>query len=135
MIQVLSDKEYVFYYLMGKYFADRKIIKEMDCQLYNEDGMKWHIYFDKEGNICGFCSIQSNNKKGSYLDNFYVIKEYRGKGIGEQILKSIISQENENISLITRNEIAYKLFKKYGFVEYGKNGRYIKMKREIENDN
>lgn len=120
---------------MGKFFADRSVIKEMDCQFYNENNMIWFVDFDKEGNVVGFASIQKKKDK-SYLDNFYVIPSHRGQGIGRQLLNEII-QEFDNIHLISRNDIAINMFKKVGFIEYGQNGRYKKMckaNKEVENE-
>lgn len=128
MIKTFKGNEYNFYFLMGKFFADRKIIKEMDAQIYNDNDMKWYLDFNKEGQVIGFISIQKQ-KKNHYIDNFYVIPEYRNQGIGETLLKTLLDENKDKINLISRNEIAINLFKKYGFEEYGHNGRYKKMTR------
>lgn len=126
MIKKFNGTECNFYYLMGKFFADRSIIKEMDCQIYNDKDMTWYLSFDKEGHIEGFISIQKQ-KKHSYIDNFYIVPQYRNQGIGERLLTEVLKDHQEKINLISRNEIAIDLFKKYGFVEYSHNGRYRKM--------
>ena len=130
MIKKLNSSEYNFYFLMGKFFADRSIIKEMDCQIYNEEGMEWYVNFNKEGQIVGFASIQKKNNGTFYLDNFYVILEYRNKGIGKELLKAVLKDHPKNVRLISRNEVAIHMFEKYGFKEYGHNGRYKKMSLE-----
>lgn len=127
MIKKLDSNDYNFYFLMGKFFSDKSIIKEMDCQIYNEDGMDWFVDFNKEGQIVGFASVQKKNNNTFYLDNFYVILEYRNKGIGKQLLKAVLNDYPKNIRLISRNEVAIHIFEKNGFKEYGHNGRYKKM--------
>ena len=126
MIKQLNSKEYNFYFLMGKFFADRGIIRLMDCQLYSNDNMQWYVYFDKEGNIRGFASVEPIN---GYLqiDNFYVVDGFRGKGIGSMIIDEIMQKTKGRYKLITRNDVAYKMFSKRGFVEVGNKGRYKKM--------
>ena len=129
----MNSKETNFYFLMGKFFADRNIAKEMDCQLYNEDGMTWYVYFNKEGKVCGFASVIEKNRdkeKWYYLDNFYVVKEERGKGIAKEILQHILN-DYSSIYLISRNEIAINMFMNYGFVKSGAaKGRYITMEKK-----
>ena len=49
-----------FYEVMGRFFADRAFIKEMDCQLY-DSGFEWYLYYDGE-NICGFASVEKRDK-------------------------------------------------------------------------
>ena len=112
-----------FYAKMGKYFADKTIIKELDNQLYNEDNMVWYIY--EENNVIkGFLSIQSI-KNYYYIDNFYVLPEYRNNKIGSTLLDFVLDIFNDKkIKLITRNEIALRLYFSRGFKVVRKNGRY-----------
>lgn len=132
MIKEMTEKEYNFFFLMGKFFASRKFIKEMDCQLYSNEDMLWYIYFNKEAKICGFASLE-DNEKYSMLDNFLVLEEYRNKGIGKEILDHIVNDVMEkDIRLISRNPIAIKMFKERGFEITGHNGRYEKMIKKIK---
>lgn len=130
-IKETNGSETIFYFLMGKFFADRKIIKEMDCQIYNENNMDWFLYFNKEGEVIGFLSLEPK-KDYLYLDNFYVVEKERGKGVGESLLKYCLDNKSKNIKLISRNELAINLFEKYNFKKIGKNGRYYKMIREVQ---
>lgn len=108
---------------MGRHFASKQFIKELDCQLY-DNNFDWFLYFENK-KLCGFASIEK--RKGYYyLDNFYVFLDCRNKGIGKEIIKQIIEKYN-NIKLISRNAIAINIFKKFGFLEYASNGRYKKL--------
>lgn len=120
-----EDQNKEFYAEMGKFFADRGIIKELDCQLYNDKNTTWYISVNENyQEIDGFISIQDKGKY-NYIDNFYVVSKYRNKGIGNKLLKEVI-KDYDNIKLISRNEAAIHLFRKFGFEEYGQNGRYKK---------
>lgn len=116
-----------FYEVMGRFFADRAFIKEMDCQLY-DSGFEWYLYYDGE-NICGFASVEKRDKY-AYLDNFYVFEKYRHKGVGTAIIREIV-KDYGTMRAITRNIYARSIFEEYGFICYGKNGRYFKMERKI----
>lgn len=131
MLNSFKEYNYCFFYMMGKYFSRKEIIKEMDCQLYSNENMTWYIRYDTISDIKGFASIEDRGKY-LYLDNFYVIKKYRGQRYSKEILEKILeNNKGKKIKLITRNEIAKKLFEKYGFYVYAENGRYYKM--EINN--
>lgn len=126
MILKIDNTSVDFYVIMGKYFADRSFIKEMDCQLY-DNNCEWYLYYS-DNTLCGFASIEDKGKY-HWLDNFYVFEAYRNKGIGTQIIEKVL-MDYSNIRLITRNENAIRIFKKFGFREYGQNGRYRKMVKE-----
>lgn len=114
-----------FYIIMGKYFADRSFIKELDCQLY-DNNCDWYLLYDGE-NLTGFFSLEER-KKYFYLDNFYVFEPYRNKHFGKTLIAFLPAFIP--VRCISRNEYAIKIFKDAGFKEYGKNGRYTKLERE-----
>ena len=127
MILMKTDRtKHGFYEIMGKYFADRRFIRELDCQLY-DNGAKWYLLYDGE-TLCGFISAEY---KGKYvlLDNFYVFEESRHKGHGTALVREAV-KDNPVCKCITRNEYALKIFKREGFTECGKNGRYVKLERK-----
>lgn len=99
----------------------------MGCQFYSNENMKWYILYENFDEIYGFASIE-DKKTYYYLDNVYIIEKYRNKGYCKKILAKLIEENNDKpIKLITNNNIALEIYKKYGFKEYGKNGTYIKM--------
>lgn len=65
-----------------------------------------------------------------HVTNIAVLSEYRGKGIGEKIVKGLIrictSREIRAITLEVRksNEVAKNLYKKLGFIEFGIRPKY-----------
>ena len=70
------------------------------------------------------------------LDDFYILPEYRGRGIGTEVLSYCIKQTNSPLFLYVfrRNTGAIKLYNRMGFYisqEVG-NTRLI-MRREVDN--
>lgn len=124
MILKIDNSNPKFYNIMGRYFADKRFIKEMDCQFY-DDGFCWYLYYQDDV-LCGFASIEP--RKGYYyLDNFYVFEQFRNCGIGTQIVQEIL-KDRCYIRLISKNPYAIKIFEKNGFQEYGHNGQYKRFK-------
>jgi len=124
MILKNNNQDEKFYAKMGKFFADRSIIKELDCQLYNDNNMIWYLSINEE--IEGFISVQDRGEY-NYIDNFYIIPKYRNKGIGKILLNKVMLDNTKKIRLITRNEIALKMYQNLGFKIYSQNGRYFKL--------
>ena len=87
---------------------------------------KFILYDNK---ICGFFRLDLDLKskpKQAELNFLYIKKGFRGEGIGNFTISSIINYCKElNIKLITlgvssKNENAFNLYKKHGFNEYHK---------------
>lgn len=65
-----------------------------------------------------------------------VQKEYRGKGIGKQLLETMIDHlkggKFKKISLsVDKKNFAYRLYKKNGFIDYAASDKSITMIREL----
>ena len=93
-----------------------------------------------ESNINEYtCIFENDNKVGYFyfhkveekmeVDDLYIFKEYRNRGIGTEILKKCISETNLPIFLyvFTKNTKAVSLYEKLGFkvVENIKDSRYV----------
>ena len=127
MLNSFYEWNYCFFSMMGKFFSRKEYIKEMGCQFYSNENMKWYILYENFDEIYGFASIE-DKKNYYYLDNVYIVEKYRNKGYCKKILTKLIEENNDKpIKLITNNNIALEIYKKYGFKEYAKNGTYIKM--------
>lgn len=132
MLNSFYEYDYCFFTMMGKYFSRKEYIKEMGCQFYSNENMKWYILYNDINDIISFASIEKK-KDYYYLDNVYTIEKYRNNGYIKKVLKRLINENNNKpIKLISNNEIAINLYKKLGFEIYGKNGSYKKMILEIK---
>ena len=129
MLNSFYEWEYCFFGMMGKFFSRKEYIKEMGCQFYSNPNMKWYILYENISNIIGFASIEKKDNY-YYLDNVYIIKEYRNNGYCKKILNRILEENNDiPIKLICNNEIATKIYENLVFKIYCKNGIYNKMIR------
>lgn len=126
MILKIDNTHPDFYNIMGRHFANRRFIKEMDCQLY-DDGFVWYLSFLNH-ELCGFASVEQR-KKNNYLDNLYVFEDFRNCGIGSEIVKSVL-EDHSNVVLISKNPYAIRIFEQNGFKECGGRGQYKRFRYE-----
>ena len=124
MIRIYREQEQNkdFYALMGRFFASKEIAKEMDQQIYNTAGTDWYIATHR-GQVQGFASVTKRNKYG-FLDNLWIVPEWRGHGIGTELVETVLDDNPDVIRCIACNPYAIRILEKYGFDEVGKNGKY-----------
>lgn len=66
----------------------------------------------------GFCRATSDGVSIAYLADVYVLPEYRGRGLGEELVREMV--ENGplvNVRWILHTEDAHPLYRKFGFEE------------------
>ena len=79
----------------------------------NDEGTIW---FDRD-KIVGVLSITNKSDKIRWITAIEVAEDYRGYGLGSQILKFAVSREKANaLSVNKHNEIAIRMYKNAGFV-------------------
>lgn len=82
-----------------------------------------------DGNLAGGSDIELGNfvKRHNGVFGIIVDNNYRGEGVGEALMKLVISESKKNIKELkiivlecfADNFIARNLYKKMGFIEYG----------------
>lgn len=127
-----------------KIILPREIIEQPDLRKYIQDFGKVGDYCfvaEQKGKLIGAIWIRFINGYG-FVDNetpelsMAVLKEHRGKGIGNQLLIAMIDWLTNNrlkrVSLsIDRDNFAYGLYKKHGFVDYLTSEKSITMTKEL----
>jgi len=139
-----GKRDSLFYKLIGPIALQKNIASEMhDLQyggIYDDpDNAVW--FFALEGKtLLRFCSLFDREKE-LFFDNCYVIPEHRNKRIGIKLFTARLDytksiQGNRHIKGITKNEIQYRIYLKYGFELASKKGKYywLKMLPEVRND-
>jgi ribosomal protein S18 acetylase RimI-like enzyme len=117
--------------------------KERSEFLQNQFNMQ-HTYYMKSyknpsfkivllGNVAiGRLYVERNEKEIRIID-ISILKEYRGFGIGRELINCLIEEsENKNIELTLHVEyynFAKQWYKKIGFKQHGENGVYVFMIR------
>lgn len=86
-----------------------------------------YIVAKENGEIVGFAGIWYS-VDDAHITNIVVRKNYRNKGIGSLLLEKLIELAKPKTSLTlevnTKNEIAQKLYLKYGFKNLGIRKKY-----------
>lgn len=86
-----------------------------------------YIVAKENGEIVGFAGIWYS-VDDAHITNILVRKSYRNKGIGSLLLEKLIELAKTKTSLTlevnTKNEIAQKLYLKYGFKNLGIRKKY-----------
>ena len=86
-----------------------------------------YIVAKENGEIVGFAGIWYS-VDDAHITNIVVRKNYRNKGIGSCLLEKLIELAKAKTSLTlevnTKNEIAQKLYLKYGFKNLGIRKKY-----------
>jgi GNAT superfamily N-acetyltransferase len=88
------------------------------------------IYNDDIDKILkGFCAI-FKRKNYYYLDNFMILKNFRGQKYANILMMSCLEYfKKETIKSLTNNAIQMHLFEKFGFTKTGNKGSYIAYER------
>lgn len=109
---------------------EERIHKFPDGQLIIEDSGK------PIGQV-GFDIQEYNGKEIGYVNIFYLIPEYRGRGIGKEIIqyvedfftKSNVSEYHLRVS--SRNEKAINLYTKIGMIKINEEDGSLRMKKTL----
>lgn len=86
-----------------------------------------YIVAKENGEIVGFAGIWYS-VDDAHITNIVVRKSYRNKGIGSLLLEKLIelakTKDSLTLEVNTKNEIAQKLYLKYGFKNLGIRKKY-----------
>jgi GNAT superfamily N-acetyltransferase len=70
------------------------------------------------GRQIGFCRAFSDGVSLAYLADVYVLGEYRGRGLGEELVREMIENgPYANVKWILHTTDAHPLYRKFGFEE------------------
>lgn len=130
-----------FYSWVGPFALDRRVTEELhDMQygsIYDEPYATWFIGVDEEtGDLIGFAALYEKTKPNEiFLDNCYILPQYRGKGYGKQLFAARMRhaeriQGKRKIKAITKNEIQYGIYLKHGMQLSSKRGKYYWVVKE-----
>ncbi|CAD0000709.1 MULTISPECIES: GNAT family N-acetyltransferase [Flavobacterium] len=104
-----------------------------------EDSFTLGAYVENElGGVVSFTRDGNDREKLRHkgiLFRMYVSNEFRGKGIGKQLIEELITRvkksndiEQINLTVISNNANAKKLYEKFGFVTFSSEKNAIKWK-------
>ncbi len=92
-------------------------------QGYLAEGYKYYLV-DFDGTSVGYIGLLAKTHKGElFLSKFYLLSDYRGKGLGRQMMENVkvLAQQNglKKILLNTnkKNNDTIRFYEKFGFVK------------------
>ena len=117
------------------------INKEYLINEFNNNPYAKCIMYEEDNNILGYL-YYSDIYDRIEINQIEVLESQRGKGIGSKLLKYLVDNNTKSITLEVKetNDIAIKLYKKYGFKEVAKREKYyqgidgILMERKSDNN-
>lgn len=126
-------------YLLSKYEKEIGADISVPEWGYTEVGEKDYNYFldkqfiyvaEESSKIIGFITGEILSKKAWYtvqlgtINNLFVLKEYRGNGIGKKLMETLMNDfkekgiENFELYAFSTNENALRFYEKLGFKKY-----------------
>jgi predicted GNAT family acetyltransferase len=121
-----DQKDDAFYLLFSKVFCSKKIDKEIGSKVY-DDKYGWY-YLKNDNNLVGFLSFKIK-KQIIDIKDFYVFKEYRGKGVASGLLKILLSDYIDFNFYVICNNNSKNIFKQNNFIIYKEFIKWAHMKK------
>ena len=90
--------------------------RDVQDRLVREAARVVGLYDD--GRQVGFCRAASDGTSFVYLADVYVLEEYRGRGIGEELLREMIERGPlADLRWLLHTTNMHPLYRKFGFAE------------------
>ena len=87
----------------------------MDCLI---DGADRVVGLYDEGRQAGFCRTVSDGQSIAYLADVYVLPEYRGRGLGLELVREAVERgPYRGVRWLLHTADAHGLYRKLGFAE------------------
>ncbi len=96
---------------------EQKVSEKIEMDEF--DNVATHILANINGNPVGTARWRFT-KHGTKMERFAVLKEYRGKGVGEALVKYTLDKLKDNDFIyLNAQESVIKFYEKYGFETVG----------------
>lgn len=125
----LLDVNVIYNYLTHSYWATGRTLETVQQSL--EYSLNFGLYFENQQ--IGLARVITDYTTFAYLADVFILKEYRGNGLGKWLLKTIMEwgklQPTKGWVLKTRD--AHGLYKKYGFQEIAEADIFMEKPKEV----
>ena len=91
-----------------------------------ENDLSHYIVAEADGVIAGYCGVHMIFDEG-HITNVAVLPEYRKRGIGRELLETMMAQtglDDYTLEVRESNEAAIRLYQSMGFKTFGKRPKY-----------
>ena len=116
-----------FWQLMGRFFADRYVRKELGMAMSSDERYTWFIAIDG-ATVLGFCAAVAT-PAGIEFKHRWVLPSHRGQGIGRALFKARLNFAGDRPIKAIVVPSVQSLFERHGFIKVRQQGRYPVMKR------
>lgn len=136
-INILSE-ERTFITFQGEKMSLAEEIKHLESQLeriYKKLSVALLVFC--EGDLIGISGIDLKVRTERHIGLFSIsiAKDFRGQGIGSKLMELVIEEAQKNLlgleiiilGCFANNTLAIEMYKKFGFVEYGRLPKGIKL--------
>ena len=105
--------------VINKYKEEYPVLRHVRCKDTNEYICDGYMWFKENDLVCYVGSCQYTDDHTKWIVSLEIIPKYRGYGLSTQILDFCVkSMKCKYLSVNKNNEIAKKIYDKYGFKVY-----------------
>ena len=106
-------------YLIDKYKKEYPVLRHVRCKDTDEYVCDGYMWFKDDNLVCYVGSCQYTDDNTKWIVSLEILPEYRGYGLSNQILDFCVKSMNcKYLSVNKNNELAKKIYDKYGFKVY-----------------
>lgn len=106
-------------YLIDKYKKEYPVLRHVRCKDTDEYVCDGYMWFKDDNLVCYVGSCQYTDDNTKWIVSLEILPEYRGYGLSTQILDFCVkSMKCKYLSVNKNNELAKKIYDKYGFKVY-----------------
>ena len=106
-------------YLIDKYKKEYTVLRHVRCKDTDEYVCDGYMWFKDDDLVCYVGSCQYTDDKTKWIVSLEILPKYRGYGLSNQILDFCVKSMNcKYLSVNKNNELAKKIYDKYGFKVY-----------------
>ena len=106
-------------YLIDKYKKEYPVLRHVRCKDTDEYVCDGYMWFKDDSLVCYVGSCQYTDDNTKWIVSLEILPEYRGYGLSNQILDFCVKYMNcKYLSVNKNNELAKKIYDKYGFKVY-----------------
>jgi GNAT superfamily N-acetyltransferase len=116
-----------FWEMMGRFFADRHIRKELGMAMSSDERYTWFVAVNG-ATVLGFCAAVFT-PAGVEFKHRWVLPSHRGQGIGYALFEARLEFARDRPIKAVAVPSVQALFERHGFVKVRQQGRYPVMKR------
>lgn len=82
--------------------------------------------YNNSGQLLGFARVVTDNVAFAYLMDVFILEAYRGKGLGEKLVRHILEHPQLQVKFWLLGTVnAHGFYKKFGFSELPEPGRFL----------